>query len=359
MIASRKPVEIACADLRTALRGIRSGRAIACGVTLDALHAFRMQSLSTKGMAALLREDALPLGNAKLHGIVDALLEYQLIHPVHHSVLDEICALVERSIIQSQRMEVPWVNGALRLLATDYDANRLRSLVDMAVSPYGLAQTYAAEFLRTVSVYVSAARAVDPEYRHLAGHLLQRVQNRLHEDGLPEYLQSSLQEIVRWLEMPDAVESQRMRAMASEKADQAVRDIKKRLARAISCAKNALHARAVCSARRTRHLLGVGCMLAVVGGTALLRPLIVRQWNTVEPYFFVLQILVFGLTLTLWLIGVGVNKKWLSKKLDAMLTEAFYTSRINVSLIPHIEEEFGEEIDDSPRFPAEVSVDPS
>jgi hypothetical protein len=241
-------------------------------------------------------------------GLIDAVREYQLVHPVHHLVFDELCNIVENQCIDPYVPEKEWMRDALALLASSYDQKRLESLIDIGVGPFRIADVYVPAYLNTLHSYLRAGYELDPQFAILARAHSQRVGVAIAgQSGTgAEYLSDILALLL------ETVDSRRVAPIVEEVWNFAT-----------SCITG--KARVWLWVLRIGiGTLGLSILLLVM---ALLRQLVVNNWVWLEPVSTLVQ---WGLGLgfaILYVLGLSVPGNFMRNTVDKLFQRlALYLS---------------------------------
>jgi hypothetical protein len=169
-------------------------------LVLDGLFATRQGQISTRGFGDVIRAVENQLTQPKLQGIVNALLEYELTYPLHHSVLDAICEIVESRIIEENEADTLWIPKGFDLLSRTFAWRRLKSLLELALGPFDIAERYAELYAELVLTYVDVAARSDENFEYFAGELALSLETKAESRAaLPAHVQGYLGRITERL----------------------------------------------------------------------------------------------------------------------------------------------------------------
>ena len=308
--------QIDFSDLASTLLAVQDDKSIVCGIVLDALHSFRRQGKSSRGFAQLLmnNEAKLCASKGKMVGLLDAFREYQLVHPIHHLVIQKICVLVENEIIREKSQPKPWIKSAFMLISENYDRKRLESLLEIAKGPYSIAKHYVPEYVAAVVRNIEVARIEEPGFHDWAREQLDVFDGKLENTKNKQFISESISQISS--------------AMTKSATNEILHKIQE-----LNSAWNSEVSKKIRTWRRFIFMcfgmLVIGMLILI---SLLIRPWIVKGWQEVEPNFFIIQILVVSIGFILYVVGIKISRKMLHEK-GKYIIEKMVLERIKRSLL--------------------------
>lgn len=313
-------------DLERVLLNIREDSSIVCSLILDALHSFRYHKISSAGIAQILRdkETLLTSSNDKMEGLLDALREYQLIHPLHHSVFDQLCLIITNECISDCDQPKNWVKKALVLLSENYDRKRLELLIKTAISPYPVSSHYISELLNTIEQSVKVANVTESNFTEWSECQIRLVNNAKErmkrvKSSIPDYL-TVLIDILRakYLDLPDGFENMIMDVREVKKA---LLEAKNALLQAcsseISLKKNIL--------KWTFFVIGLLFTFCVF---YFISPLIINHWDDAESRLAIMREIITSIALLLYISGFYGVRRSLKKRIKSGIDKIISSSNM-------------------------------
>lgn len=265
-------------DFETVLLGVPDDSKLITGIVLDSLYSFRNIGKSSKFLADFIDINGRKLSNEKLEGILDALREYICIQPIHPTVLNTICKLVENSIIGTQVEKSLWVERAFDLLGKTYSFERFQYLSDIAFNPFGISEVYTDMYINIISHYADVAHLSDKNYIFYSKAQVSRIEKNLDEkDNLNDSANHDL--------------LLKLKKIYSQTTIQAhLNDLSIKLARVFRYS-----------------LFGI-IFLVIILITKNITPIVVKEWDNIEPLLGILDIILPIIIFILVLLGINTKK---------------------------------------------------
>lgn len=326
MILSTESHPIDGEELRAVLNGISDDRALACGVVLDALHSFRKGKHSSGQLAPIVRAADPPLSQEKMRGVIDALREFRLVHPVHHSVLDAVSQSVEESVVVDSAEPEKWVVDALRLLESDYESGRFRHLLSLVTGPFNISRAYTEPYLKAVEVHARAARTLDPAYPLFAREHRTRIDQKIadieadtrdsgqHEEGAR--VVSYLRRVEALLGSDDTPTSSGVVVATPDTTFQGIVDLLDKRSGEI----DRDVARRVKWVRTSVAIAFAGILTIPIPFVA---PWVIAHWDRIEPLSYLITAAISAAVFVLGLVGFVVNDRRLARAIGQRMTSFF------------------------------------
>ena len=307
-------------DLASVLLGVNDERDLVCGIVLDALYSFKANNASSRNLASILKEHEAVFMQceAKMEGLVDALREYQTVHTIHHSVMDQLCSFVENECINDISPHKSWVSKVFVLLGTIYDENLLASLLNLALGPFPISQGYVRDFVGVIFKQIRAALVLDNNFATLAEGFARKFEFQITEyrkEGRDGSVIAYLTEIKDMLvtasrNLPVSSgnglrEAQSIGAEASADSDLLLLGVVE------SCTKRLSFA--------VRLLIVFGVAALLVFALHKVQPHVVKNWNTIEPWSWSVGVVVTILLVVVTLFFVFRPKSYIAKQINSFL----------------------------------------
>jgi len=158
--------EVAYAELEKTLVGVKNDTSLVRVLVLDALHSFRIRGISSQGLTQILKENR-PLffqHEEKTEGLIEALLEYELIHPVHHSVVEQLWSMAKQECFNKVSKSKRWVFLCLDLMGRTCEKVKVNSLLEDICGPFDISDYYIDRYIHILTSQLRAIVALDPCY---------------------------------------------------------------------------------------------------------------------------------------------------------------------------------------------------
>ncbi|MEK6777085.1 MAG: hypothetical protein AABY87_09415 [bacterium] len=178
------------------LLGVRDDSGLVCALVLDALYAWGEQGQSCSILSDILVRHEDKLSVQKLHGIMGAVDEYQLLHAIPDHLAECILRLLESRVTSDEPDDYNWVKIGFCILRKNYSFKRLSYFVGIALSPYRMPDVYVEPYLSTLRAYINIAKNSESFYCSFAADQRTRIEERIsEEDPSLERMKSYLKSI--------------------------------------------------------------------------------------------------------------------------------------------------------------------